>query len=83
MNSVVKTKKRNIIIKKIVQRRRRRKDNILLHKDKDLSTSRLFTNLFLMTNTATLNTSNKNINNCGNLKYILEGEEEEEEVVTI
>ena len=30
-----------------------------------------FTNLSLMTNTATLNTSNKNTNNCGKLKYIL------------
>ena len=29
------------------------------------------TNLPLMTNTATLNTSNKNANNCGKLKYIL------------
>ena len=30
-----------------------------------------FTNLSLMTNTATLNTSNKNTNNCDKLKYIL------------
>ena len=28
-------------------------------------------NLSLMTNTATLNMSNKNTNNCGKLKYIL------------
>ena len=40
----------------------------LLHKDKDLSTSRLF-NLSLMTNTATLNTSNKNTNNYSKMKY--------------
>ena len=41
----------------------RREDNTLLHKDKALSTIRfcLFVaNLSLMTNTATLNTSNKN-----------------------
>ena len=30
-----------------------------------------FTNLSLMTSTATLNTPNKNINNCGKLKYTL------------
>ena len=44
---------------------REREDSMFLHMDKDLSTGRpfclfLFTNLSLMTNTATLNTSKKN-----------------------
>ena len=51
--------------------RERERENTLLHKDKDLSTSRFFTNLSLMSYTATLNTSNKNTNNCCKLKYIL------------
>ena len=51
--------------------RERERENTLLHKDKDLSTSHFFTNLSLMSYTATLNTSNKNTNNCGKLKYIL------------
>ena len=48
-----------------------REDNTLSLKAKDLSQVGFFTNLSLMTNTATLNTSNKNTNNCGKLKYIL------------
>ena len=53
--------------------RQTQRDNTLLHKDKDLSTNQPFYKsvLDMMTNTATLNTSNKNTNNCGNLKYIL------------
>ena len=58
------------------RRRRRKSPNTLLHKDTDLSTSRLFYKSVLITNTATLNMSNKNTNNCGKLKYILRKEEE-------
>ena len=50
------------------ERERDKIDNTLLHRDKDLSTCQLFfANLSLMTNTATLNTSNKN-----SLKYARE-----------
>ena len=39
----------------------------------------LFTNLSLMTNTAILNTSNKNTNNCGKINYILRRRRKEKE----
>ena len=51
-----------------IQGKRERESNTLLHKDKDLSTNRLFYKSVL--NDKTLNTSN-NTNNCGKLKHIL------------
>ena len=57
---------------KTERERKRREENTLLHKGQRFKhKSIFFTNLSLMTNTATPSTSNKNTNNCDKLKYIL------------
>ena len=53
------------------ERDKRREENTLLHKDKDLSTSRLFLQNVPDHKHGNTQYANKNTDNCGKLKYIL------------
>ena len=59
-----------ILCQVVTEREREREDNILLHKDKDLNTSRLF-HKSAPDDKHTNTQSNMNTNNCGKIKYIL------------